>query len=263
MSRIAIILLLALLSGCIYIPWYEPEPYQEEKLNKIKPRETTREQIVELFGQPGVSRKEGTIWIYSEDRYLGTLIGKGIVPIVDDQFLIVEFEQDTVQYFELVEKMGGIWRSGCSSNDICLVPRGEDSSDWSVASSGDDDKKSKQFQEEVDKCSVYIYIYRTYTHYSLSMGSLKNIHLGNGAYINTFLQPGMHSLTVDYQLSKGHEQSLHGKFEISCVARSKRYIKITLKGRWGWKQPNKIMITEEDEDSGRKAVEKRFLVIFP
>jgi hypothetical protein len=92
MPRIAIILLLALLSGCIYVPWYDPEPYQVDKLNRIKPHETTREQIVELFGQPGTSRKGGTIWIYREDRYLGTLLAKGIFPIHDDQFLIVEFE---------------------------------------------------------------------------------------------------------------------------------------------------------------------------
>ena len=106
--RILLICLLGgILSACIVVPWFEPEPFQEGELTDIIAGATTRDQVIDAFGQPTVSRENGTMSIYGEPRHVAfwLLLGKtdiGMGFVDDFQFLVVEYEQDTVKSIELV-----------------------------------------------------------------------------------------------------------------------------------------------------------------
>jgi hypothetical protein len=114
-----VLLAFPLLSACIYIPApIEPEPYEGVNFDSIEPRKSTRTEVVELLGEPAITRREDSIWLYGRSRdvgYVVTLLGEG-GRVKDHQFLVFEFNQDYVKSFELVEE--GL---GCSSNGICLA----------------------------------------------------------------------------------------------------------------------------------------------
>jgi hypothetical protein len=172
------------LSGCI-IPSFSKEPYQEEEIRQVHPGETSREAIVKLFGQPDVTRENDTIWIYGKVRTAAILLGKGFAIISDFQFLAVEFEQNVVKSFELVEDA-----YGCSSTGICM-PHGFSvrgnvrytlTPDLTViASKREDDQLAKRFQSVSGQCSIYIY--QKYPVARVAVHSFRNVLIDYNSYL--------------------------------------------------------------------------------
>jgi outer membrane protein assembly factor BamE (lipoprotein component of BamABCDE complex) len=154
MLRFFLFVLMVHLSGCIIVPTSEKEPYQQDQIARVRPGETQREVILELFGEPKIRRENGGIWIYGEYHTQANWVS--VYPpsegrIKDYQFLVVEFETDTVTNIEVVED-----KFGCSSRGICLRYGWREIGDV-VASKRADDKHAKEFERIIGKCSLYVY----------------------------------------------------------------------------------------------------------
>ena len=72
-----VLLAFTLLTACIYLPAIGPEPYKDVNFDSIELGKSTRSDIVEILGEPDITRREDSIWIYGEIRYLGLSLHTG------------------------------------------------------------------------------------------------------------------------------------------------------------------------------------------
>lgn len=266
--RLFVLLASALLSACIYIPAIEPEPYKDVNLDSIDLGKSTRADIVKLLGEPDITRRDDSIWIYGQDRDVGFLIlllKPGYAGFMRDfQFLVFEFNQDYVKSFDLVEE--GL---GCSTSGICLAagwgPTGRrpDLDEWVlvndltvVVSGGEDDKTAKKFHGIPDKCAFYIY--QKYRGGRAAVGSIRNVLMAEKAYLYVVLTPGIHPVTAMQRNDWSKE--IFVSEELECESGDVLFVKIAEKS-WSWgRQP---MITVVDSNVGREAILKRNLILLP
>ena len=264
MLRIILIAMLSSFSGCIYIPRSEPEPFQDRELARIHPGKTTREELVELFSDPGVIRDNGAIWIYGKARRVAYVAGMYPIGnisagyINNEQFLLVEFEHNTVEHFELVEKTGD-----CSSTGICLDYGWHHSQQdfytddrVLVASKREDDQIAKEFQGVSDKCSLYVYKIK-YPLQPITIDSTRNLLLSPTTYLYLPLEPGAHKITTT-----GYEGGIIEK-QIDCKTGSLVFVELSGDPVWKLWVKRDFVIKTVDEDVGRKAVSDMNLILLP
>jgi hypothetical protein len=251
------------LSGCIYLPIIEPEPYKEDQLTLVHVGDTTRQELVDTFGPEYIERDGSSIWIYGLKRHVGYLILIGKPPsafyIDDYQFIVVEFEQDIVKSFELMEDV-----FGCSSTGICLH------SGWKYTESGlltddqvlvasrrNDDRMSKEFQNVRDKCSLYVY--QEYPFGRVAVDSLKNVLIDDETYIHVLIHHGRFSITAAHSLDRKGKEIVTEHFECAPEG-GPLFVKVADKA-WSWGlNPT---ITAVGQDVGREAIMKRSLILPP
>lgn len=271
MLRIMLIVLVVHFSGCV-IPTLEEEPYQTGDIVTVHPGETARDVILKLFGEPNVSREHDAIWLYGEyhsSALVVTGVGSWNVFSVEDyQFLVVEFEKDTVKSIELVED-----RFGCSSSGICLrygwrIPKffdkGESPGIWIsmlnqnaiVASERADDKLAKEFQKISNKCSLYFY--QEYEVGRVTVDSIRNIFISEGTYLYLLLEPGWHRIMSTHGEEFNKHEFVEKRFE--CRGGEIVFVEFAEKP-WSW--GTKPIINVVDHESGGRAIKRRNVILFP
>jgi outer membrane protein assembly factor BamE (lipoprotein component of BamABCDE complex) len=221
--RFVILLLLVLsITACIYLPKYEPEPYKLEVLAQIKPNETTREEVIELLGNPTISREDNGIWLYYYNRELGYIIlvfPAGGGQVVDPQFVLLEFHQDTVSYVELVEDFET--SRGCSNSGVCLYISDWETGTLEVTSRRKDDQEAKLFEPDSEKCGLYVVTYHSQVY--ISVNSYKDVSISEFSYLYKLLPPGTHEISFSSS-SLGTLGS--NTMQVECVARSLVFVEI-------------------------------------
>lgn len=263
LAKILMALPALVLSGCIYIPIIEPEPYQKEELSEITAGKTTRQELERIFGDTRIEREDGSIWVYREVRRVGyMLMGSGSGWVPDYQFLVAHFDGKTLQKFELIED-----RDACSVSGICLhmgwtySDTDQDQiDDWTlITSKRDDDVNAKLFLPVHDACMFYIYMDSITAR--VSFGDVRNVLMDYNSYLLTKGQPGKHSLEASmYYLARLSRQSDTVSKEVSCNAGDIKFLEVSDKP---WKWGLNPEIKQMDSDIGRKAIRERRLILLP
>jgi hypothetical protein len=111
LTYLALLLSILTISGCVYIPPLGRQ-FTEEKQVEIVIGETTKNQVVELLGEPNIlkdqryfiyetQRSHGTIWIVFAHGYTG---GIAAIPPIKEQhfYVLLRFsDQDIVNMYEI------------------------------------------------------------------------------------------------------------------------------------------------------------------
>ena len=251
------------LSSCIVMPSPGKEPYQETELAKVQPGETTRDEVFRLFGQPHVTREENAIWIYGDSRSIAVGITYLPLPAIgtfyDSQWIVIEFDADTVNTFDFVEDA-----HGCSSTGICLISGWRQthvekdilfpSDQVVIASKRNDDKRAKAFQPVQGGCSVYVYteIYQT----RFDINSIK-AEVTRATYfrISVEANPTLKWITP---LGGVVEQ------QIACGIGNMVFLKLDFEtSGWHVWSSSEVRIKEVDPEKGQGAILKRSLILLP
>lgn len=257
-----------LLTGCV--PTFPSEPYRQAELVSIRPGETTRDEVLSLFGRPVIERKEKSLWLYGQSDLAAVVVGYVITPFYDYQWLIVEFEDEFVSRYELVED-----KYGCSTSGVCLV------SGWPatkknkgkmvleprmtvLTNNGADDEVAKRFDSFPNGCGIYIY-YDTTKHPvranpSVSIGSIEKLSVSESSFLWTTVEQGTHPLVVHPYSEKGED--IHETIE--CKEENLKFYEI----QTPWPgfpftghPDTKLRCVEQSK--GMKAVRERQVVITP
>lgn len=257
--RVVLGALVFALSGCIYLPIIEPEPYKQDQLGKIHIGKTTRQEIVDMFGREGVARNSDSVWIYGQSRHVGYLII--IIPMAkemphgyleDYQFFVLEFDHDIVSHMEFIETA-----EGCSSTGICLVHHVLDRADRRlsdksiISSEREDDHLAKAFLSVPDMCSLYIYTRSSVA--SIEMDSNPVIFISNETYLHFLLKPGAHKLRAI-----GPQRAITEQV-IDCLEDEIIFVEQYLET--GIFTKNKLVIEITEESIGRDAILSKNLVL--
>jgi hypothetical protein len=284
--RIILIALSITISGCLYVPWFGSKPHADDALAQVLTGETTRAEVLEIFGEPDVSREQGKLWIYENGKITGALIavpipvpGAGAVGTAaflkqfeDLQSLLVEFENDTVKHFRILEE-----EYGCYSNDICLI------SGWalrayppylipkmaSITSIGSDDQLAKRFNGIPGRCSIYIYsIGRFWKEYPglISLESIELAPLNLEGYLHVGLQPGKMKISVfasGLNYVGGDIARYLDDIDVMCTGGSVFFVEVDYRmGRPG-KYKTSANTRIVSSDLGKEAILGRNLLILP
>lgn len=272
MIRIIVVTIIFTLGGCIpiYLPIIEPEPWKEDELGEIIVGQSSRQEVLELFGSNYIERDDGSIWILGEKRHVGHLTVIFLTGIAADylddyQFIVVEFDRDVVKGIEIVEDLGGIVNrlAGCSSTGLCLrrgwhhAEKGLYTGDVVLISTiGSDDKAAKTFASISEKCALYVY--QDYAVGRVGVASSRNILIDDSTYIYVLLEPGSHTVTALHGYDRKGKQIV--KYEITCKADEIVFLEIYDKSfNWGLNPTVKRV----DIDTARKALSKRSLILPP
>ena len=246
--------LLLLINGCaLPLPADIPEPYQEQQLQRILRGKSTNEWVVSVFGQPDAQLEGGRIWLYGETRML-TIDGLSH----DYQSLLVVFENNVVEFYEVLESKYGCW-----SNGLCLVsgwvdlpvdktPVQLNREKTAVISRRKDDSEAKNFAPSDAQCGVYFYkeekaFFGKDFAPSVSMGSVKDEPLHYKGYIFQTTSSGVHSFEAENQT-----------IDFMCEGGSLMYFEV--KHDVGWSNAE-ISIYRVDEREGKAAIMQRHLLI--
>lgn len=115
-ARIMLIAALLLLEGCV-LPSFSGEPYPQELLQQIRPGESSREHVRTVLGEPHASRDGDRYWLYGRTRTAAYLIVQGGGPLVEANWVLVEFGAgDVAARVEHVEE-----GRGCTTDGLCLL----------------------------------------------------------------------------------------------------------------------------------------------
>jgi len=115
-SRVVLVAALLLLGGCI-LPSFSREPYPQELLQQIEPGESSRDDVRTVLGEPHATRDGDRYWLYGRTRTAAYLIVEGGGPLVEANWVLVEFgTADVATRVEHVEE--GL---GCTTDGICLL----------------------------------------------------------------------------------------------------------------------------------------------
>jgi hypothetical protein len=262
MLRVIIVIVAVGISGCLVFPTFHEEPYQEEEFVKVQPGKTSREVVVELYGQPDAIRENGAIWVYSEVHRVGMWLvleqGQGFFH--DFQYLIIEFEQDIVSHFELVENV-----NSCTSTYICIRENSNSeylTPSWGrediIASRREDDRLAKEFRSIPGMCVLYIYFHTRSSVHIASIDTFKNASIDTSTYLHVTLDPGTHRLhTNSYKF--GFFDLKEKEIDIRCEREKLVFVELNRSGFFLGNYDIRIV----DEERGRFNILKRDLILLP
>ncbi|MEP1472050.1 MAG: hypothetical protein ABJK25_13835 [Halieaceae bacterium] len=267
MLRVFLIIVLGFISGCIVVPVVELEPYQNGVTEEIIARETSREEVINILGKPSVTRENDRIWIYAEARHLAYFFVLGKIPsgdFVDEyQFVVMEFDQDTVKSYEIIENS---W--GCSSSGICLESGWHYSNqqlvpeETIISNRGRDDQEAKNFNSDTDKCSLYVYTTggeAVAGRLFVDIDAIPATVISSGLYLYSRIQPGQHSIlfrSVFGEIQKHQIECERGDV-LFVELYMKRIHKFSFRPRVRHEVHSKLV----NYDKGSKAIEQRHLVV--
>ncbi len=269
MWRALLLIKASFLSACIYIPTFEEEPYKEEDRVAVQIQQTTREQVIALFGQPTVSRENDQIWIYNEARLKGIIwiLPDKLAPHLDFQFILIEFENDIVSNIEYIEDVIGFSKnSGCSSSGICLRSGflGEDPSEMLITSKGEHDRMAKGFRQIPEMCSLYIYTEELGAKVEID----SKLHfMIDDTYFHALFQPGIKTIVypaLPPQAFGGFymPREVIERLQFECQAGSIKFLELQYDAPF-WRR-FRFYITQVDDETGRQAImDKQEIELLP
>jgi hypothetical protein len=262
MIRLILTVLMVHLSGCLAIPVPHEKPYKEKEADiaRIHTGETSRQEILAVFGHPDLHRDNSMVWIYGDSVIDGHItMSMASFYSWDYQLLVAEFEQDTVKSFELVED-----KLGCSASGICL-PYGWDGEppmlrqDHAiVASKRQDDLQAKKFQGNPEKCSLYAFLNRKHRRGNVRIDSNQTAGLEKNTYLHLSLDPGSHRMKAGIFEKRGEYR--WDERSVSCDSGDVLFIEI-IEGPKNLGRKPKMEAVEQR--AGRKAIKSRYLVLLP
>ncbi|HKJ37758.1 MAG TPA: hypothetical protein VJ972_03210, partial [Anaerolineales bacterium] len=110
-----------LLQACVPIPIFEPEPYSDEMLSQLTIGETSREEVVDMVGEPLGKWEDETVFFYRETQTVALIITTAPGGLIEyEHSLFVEFDQDDkLKRFERAEEDRAGPYPLCTSDGIC------------------------------------------------------------------------------------------------------------------------------------------------
>ena len=141
--------LASLLSSCLVVPvgLFTENPYAKEKLEPLLAPNADRKSVRQKFGNPLVTKENQRYWFYANERAMvGVLAGSSSTVLTDDDWLLVEFDQNGKVVFAEARN-----RKECASNGICF-----DSFIHADSVSG----PIRPSQPKQDECAIYLYLDR-------------------------------------------------------------------------------------------------------
>ncbi|WLQ13244.1 hypothetical protein O5O45_26290 [Hahella aquimaris] len=197
MLLVTFFLIACQLGACVYLPVTGADPYPEKMVSSIRVNESTKEDVLNVFGNPDVVREKDSIWVYGDYQGYGFMMAFKYIgwTEISERFVIFKFDKDVVQFFEYVKS--GI---GCSSNGMCLTsdwgayPFIRLKNDWvEITATAIDEAVARNFSVSNERCGVYVYNSGSNTWINLDTYGEQRLTLGNYAY--TEVAPGFHRLT--------------------------------------------------------------------
>lgn len=241
--------------GCAFFgfPADLPEPYDQGKLLKIRAGESSQEWVASILGQPDAQLDNGNIWLYGETRMV-TLDGLNH----DYQSLLVVFENDVVEHYEVLESKYGCWSTG-----LCLVsgwvdipvnkaPVRLNREKTALVSDREDDFQAKNFSPIKERCGFYLYkkeigLFGKQYPPPVSMGSIKDEPLHYKGYIFEAVHLGAHTFTVE-------DQSM----DFECEGGGLLYFEVDQDVGWNDSEFTVRHVTQEE---GKAAIAERNLLV--
>jgi hypothetical protein len=254
LSSIIYLVMFLSLGGCAW-PVDRPEPYDSSKFANIQIGESSRNQVVSIFGQPDVILNGGEFWIYGKTRMIiYDMAGPGIH---DFQSLLVGFDNDVVNSYEVLEDIHGCWSTG-----LCLVlgwdnhpskdkPASLDRERTAIVSQRDDDRRAKMFEIQEDQCAVYFFAaYNFFVglgYTTITIGSVKDEPLPHKGYLRLRVPLGSHKVLADDHV-----------FNFDCESSDLMFFEIDHYMGLG---EAKLKMNRVNEEAGKAAIMKRNLLL--
>jgi hypothetical protein len=233
-----------------------------------QPGACSREEILELLGEPDIARDQDKVWLYGDPRSTALIFAMyGISEIIDYQYLLLEFEKDQLKNVEVIEQ-----HLGCSSTGTCITwDVYEKNSDKTalaketiVSTKGRKDIEAKRYPTHPGRCSFYMYtpnsgLYALLT--GVDIGFLKDVRLDRKTYMNVHLDPGEYRVTArsyayDYKRDEPIDMS------VSCEAGEIIFLKINY-SQWNIFNVHITGIEIENSKEAKKTVKNKSLLLLP
>jgi hypothetical protein len=274
-----------LLTSCF--AWYGDvrSPLKESAIAQIEPGVTTREKLVELFGQPHVSRAHDSLWFYvgCDEAEESRSYGYNGTGICGWDWLLVQFRDDTVVFSESFLERGH--KLSCASNGICRTGWGShpasggeyDLVTFPLAKS-EADELAKGFKISENGCRIYVYMKRAFTVnliVDVAINSGTPFLLNDDTYYYTNSEPG--PVTLEANLWKKPAETDWGiwkkpaetEWEIwrtgttTVECQPERLVTIELDPYRTWVTQEDLYLKHVDTDRGKAQIRKRRLILWP
>ncbi len=217
-STSALIVFTLLLGGCVPIPLALPadeEPFKEKVIGRIQVGETSRDEVIEMLGEPKAFLMDPEIHYYAESHFkgfVGVLIlvvapgEAGAVPLGDGglttRALAIQFDETGI-----VSSVDRLPAGPCKSTIPCLgyayLKRNDKTYELFLFAPKKDDAAAKQFHPKRDSCSVYLFAklggpFRSRPRLKVTLGSppFPTRLLYSGGYQLWHLSPGQHRIYI-------------------------------------------------------------------
>lgn len=282
----AFILICLTLSGCLIVPFpttVEPLPFPDGETSQIVAGVTSRQNIIDLLGEPDFEGAGSSLALYGDDRRVaGVFVAVipdevGVLPIKTGHLLVLRYdESETVQQVDLFRK--GLLRKHseiCTTGGICIKPSISNDKgafrilDAKFYDTPENDAGAKSFNAPPDQCAVYVYLDTNFwagngvlIH---SVGQLPpKTHLGESGYFLWLRDSGFVNIVASDEMHSGRPlppgKQVESNIELDCRAERAYIIKTTL--RWDWGEgKHSLRLSLDEPTEGETAIRKRRLMI--
>ena len=161
-------------SGCAIVPFptsVESLPFPDELMLHIVPGETSRQQVIDLLGNPSFESPGSSRVLYGANRRVAGMLaiaqnGMGTEPVNTGHLLVLGYDSsDIVQEIDLFRN-GLLGRNAevCTTSEICIKPQtSRGTSGYQILGakfydSPESDSQAKSLVAATGQCSVYVYL---------------------------------------------------------------------------------------------------------
>jgi hypothetical protein len=262
--------LLAFLSACIAVPVKTgdggDEPFAKKKLAFIEVGRSTKQDIVTAMPHP-MQFLGGDLWLYWAARneanwsaFVALVspsdIGGGLVPAetgeIDYRFLVIRFDANGV--VADLETSRSEKRLGCNRSDVCGT-----GTTYTLVAPKERDRAVKSLKVPENRCAVHVYGEPNTTIRISLDGEKVGELLGKQGFIFEQLDQGIRQLSIAGKYS-GHDRLVR-HVDFNCKSGSSVFFQIQTEKRRRFSRLLEIDVMEHDAFEGRKAVEKRRLML--
>ena len=243
---------------------YAGPAYPEEKISKIEPGKTTREQVYEALGQPLVVRENGRLTAYAESRMTAWVVSgafwtrDGCAVQYDDNDIV-----SSISVFDDGE--------GCTDDGYCV--RGvyggsggtvHESPGAIVFALETDDAAAKAFSVNQDRCAVFIYATgNPLLPIIVSRSDAEPVIVDKESYLFWAVLPGTLSFDAAVLLANEKEPpDISAAVEVYCEPGGLYFVDIDYDTSWlsGW-AGGKLRWNLAAPADGKRRVRERRLVL--
>ena len=240
-STSALIVFTLLLGGCVPSPLVIPadeEPFKEKIIGRIQIGETSRDEVMEILGEPKAFLMDPEIHYYAKSLSMGfqrvvmlavspsgpvgPLLGRGGLTTLA---LAIQFDETGI-----VSSVDRLPEGPCKSTVPCLgyayFKTDDKAYELFLLAPEEDDAAAKQFHPKRDSCSVYLFTEREYgtpsrlrLQATLGSSPFPTRLLYNGGYQLWHLSPGQHRIYI-----VAAELITRERIEFGCDAGEVKYL---------------------------------------
>jgi hypothetical protein len=246
---VGLMLLSLALSGCIPVPRFVEEPFQEDVPGLIAGL-TTKDDVLQLFGEPGATYEQESVFVYAKFQETITFIGPDMT-FGNQHFLVLSFDQNGVLGEFSIDTDAPDFR-GCSASGWCSAYGARV---LRLADSGQD-AIAKRFLSPGDRCGIYIYGPIS----PLVAVSIDGQSIG-GVFSKRYFQfwkvdPGTHEVALVLQPGEEERWGLKNLPSVSATCAEGELVFIRLKKGW-----TRAFLKVVEPSEGRKQIEERRLIV--